>query len=188
MIETKPQPPLTTTTSILPAAAVLALAIAMLAVFMVINLVTNQGVSTTTTIPVVVGGLGVDPSSSLLANCKTPGTPPSNIATGVVVPVRTESRGPFQLPNSGAGDFDCFRPLVTSASASSLLSFYRSQLEARGWSLFSSGASNGSPQYLFQKAGSDTFYWVIGVTVATAASTATSTAWTFRIYQNSSAI
>ena len=188
MIDAKPKPPLTTTTSILPAAAVLGLAVAMLAIFMVINLVTNQSVSTTTTIPVVVGGLGVDASSSLLSNCESPGTPPTDIVTGIVVPVGTLSRGPFQLPNSGAGDFDCFRPLVTSASASSLLSFYRTQLEARGWSLFSSGASNGSPQYLFQKAGSDTFYWIIGVTVAPSASTNTSTAWTFRIYQNSAAI
>jgi hypothetical protein len=188
VIDSKPKAPLTTTTSILPAAAVLGLAVAMLAIFMVINLVTNQSVSTTTTIPVVVGGLGIDPTSDVLANCQTPGTPPANIVSGIVVPQGTLSRGPFQMPNSGAGDFDCFRPLVTSASASSLLSFYRAQLEARGWNLFSSGASNGSPQYLFQKAGSDTFYWIIGVTVAPSASTSTSTAWTFRIYQNSAAI
>ena len=188
MSDTTPKPPLTTTTSILPAAAVLGIAIAMLAIFMVINLVADQGVSTTTTIPVVVGGLAVDHSSDLLSNCVTPGTPPSNVVAGVMVPSGTSSRGPFQMPNSGAGDFDCFRPLVTSSSASALLGFYRAQLEARGWSLFSSGASNGSPQYLFQKAGTDTFYWVIGVTVDTSASRASSTAWTFRIYQNSEAI
>lgn len=188
MIDAKPRPPLTTTTSILPAALVLGLAVTMLVVFMIINLVTSQGVSTTTTIPVVVGGLGLDASSTLLSDCQTPGTPPSNIASGIVVPVGTQARGPFQLPNSGAGDFDCYRPLVTSASASSLMSFYRSQLEARGWNLFSSGASNGAPQYLFQKAGSDTFYWIIGVTVAPSASAGSSTAWTFRIYQNSAAI
>jgi hypothetical protein len=186
--DTKPKPPLTTTTSILPAAAVLGLAVLMLIVFMIINLVSDQGVATTTTIPVVVGGLGVDSSSSLLANCVTPGTPPANIIAGVVVPVDSHSRGPFQMPNSGAGDFDCYRPLVTTVSASTLLAFYKTQLEARGWSLFSSGASNGSPQYLFQKAGSDTFYWVIGITVDTSASSASSTAWTYRIYQNSESI
>jgi hypothetical protein len=100
----------------------------------------------------------------------------------------TRSRGPFQLPNSGAGDFDCYRPLSTTTSASALLGFYKAQLEARGWTLFSSGAKNGAPQYLFQKAGSDTFYWIIGVTVDSSASSATSTNWTFRIYQNSEAI
>jgi hypothetical protein len=182
----KPQPPLTTTTSILPAAAVLGLAVLVLAIFMVINLVTDQGVATTTTIPVVVGGLNVDHASTLLNNCITPGTPPGNVVGGVLAPVDTRATGPFQMPNSGAGDFDCYRPLLSTTNPSTLLSFYKTQLEARGWSLFSSGASNGSPQYLFQKAGSDTFYWVIGVTVNS--STSTSTAWTFRIYQNSEAI
>ena len=184
----KPKPPLTTTTSILPAAAVLGVAVLMLAIFMFINLVTDQGVSTTTTIPVIVGGVSVDHSSTLLANCESPGTLPSNIVGGVIVPVTTRSRGPFQMPNSGAGDFDCYRPLATASSASALLGFYRAQLEARGWALFSSGASNGAPQYLFQKAGSDTFYWIIGITVDTGASSTTSTAWTFRIYQNSESI
>ncbi len=184
----KVAPPLTTTTSIWPAAAVLGVAVVMLVVFMFINLVADQGVATTTTIPVVVGGLGVDPTSTLLANCEPPGSIPANIAAGVVVPQGTRARGPFALPNSGAGDFDCFRPLVSSTSASALLGFYKAQLEVRGWNLFSSGAANGAPQFLFQKAGSDTFYWIIGITVQPSTSSPTSTDWTFRIYQNSSAI
>lgn len=188
MPDATPKPPLTTTTSIVPAATVLGIAVVMLAVFMGINLVTSQGVSTTTTIPIIVGGLGVDRTNAVLANCATPGTPPSNIVSGILVPAGTQSRGRVQLPISGAGDFDCFRPLVTATNASALLGFYKTQLEARGWSLFSSGSSNGSPQYLFQKAGNDTFYWVIGVTVTTSLSTSHSTAWTFRIYQNSESI
>ena len=183
-----PRPPLTTTTSILPAAAVLGIAVLMLVVFMVINLVFDQGVSTTTTIPVVVGGLNIDNGTALLAGCETPGTPPSDIVPGVIVPAGTRGNGPFRMPNSGAGDFDCWRPLKTTANASALLGFFKTQLEARGWSLFSSGASNGAPQFLFQKAGNDTFYWIIGVTVDRGASTRASTAWTFRIYQNSEAI
>ena len=188
MTPDKPQPPLTTTTSILPAAAVLGVAVLMLAIFMFINLVVDQGVATTTTIPVIVGGLNVDHSSTLLANCESPGTIPANVVGGVLVPVSTRSSGPFHIPNSGAGDFDCYRPLSSATSASDLLGFYKTQLEARGWNLFSSGASNGAPQYLFQKAGSDTFYWIIGITVNTSTSHANATNWTFRIYQNSEAI
>ncbi|HEY5103987.1 MAG TPA: hypothetical protein VII65_02985, partial [Acidimicrobiales bacterium] len=60
------------------------------------------------------------------------------------------------------------------------------QLEARGWNLFSKGSSTGKPQSLFQKAGNDGFYWVVGVTVTT--STKNNVAWTFRIYQNSQTI
>lgn len=186
--DAKPRPPLTTTTSILPAMIVLGVAVATLVVFMAINLVADRGVTTTTTIPVVVGGLGLDRSSTVLSDCVTPGSPPADVVTAIVVPVNTHPRGPFKLPNSGAGDFDCYRPLVTSTNAPSLLAFYKTQLEARGWTLFSSGASNGAPQYLFQKAGSDTFYWVVGITVNPSVSTANVTAWTYRIYQNSTAI
>lgn len=181
-----PRPPLTTTTSIWPAAAVLGIAVVMLALFMGINLMANQGVATTTTIPVIVGGLSPAPTGSLLSGCHQPDNPPSNITPALVVPEGTRANGAFSMPNAGAGDFDCYRPLITSAPASQVLAFYASQLESRGWNLFSQGASNGAPQDLFQKAGSDTFYWVVGITVTS--SSAHSTHWTYRIYQNSAAI
>ncbi|MGC1419229.1 MAG: hypothetical protein WA786_03805 [Acidimicrobiales bacterium] len=182
-----PKPPLTTTTSILPAAAVLILAVVVLASFMIINIVSNQGVTTTTTtVPSVVGGLGTQPSSIILRNCQQPDNPPADISSALFVPATTQSTGPAQLPNEGAGDFDCYRPLVTDATSGDLLSYYTTQLEARGWSLFSNGASGGAPQELFQKGGSDGFYWVVGITVT--ASSASSTKWTYTIYQNSETI
>ena len=181
-----PKAPLTTTTSIWPAAAVLGIAVVMLASFMGINLIANRGVAATTTIPVIVGGLSSATSSALLSNCEQPGNPPKNITGALLLPASTRANGGFQLPNAGAGDFDCYRSFITPSSPSQLLAFYASQLEARGWSLFSQGASNGSPQDLFQKAGSDTFYWVVGITVTT--SRTRSTSWTYRIYQNSAAI
>jgi hypothetical protein len=76
--------------------------------------------------------------------------------------------------------------LKTSASSAQVLGFYGAQLPARGWDLFSRGSSSGQPQLLFQKAGSDTFYWVVGVTVERVAGGVTF--WDYRIYQNSSAI
>jgi hypothetical protein len=181
------KPPLTTTTSIWPAAAVLVLAVVMLFVFMAINMISDQGVTTTsTTIPVVVGGLGTDATSTVLENCQQPANPPSDIARALIVPLSTHSTGPTVLPNEGAGDFDCYRPLLTQANASSLLAYYAAHLEALGWNLFSIGASNGSPQSLFQKGGSDGFYWVVGITVNS--STKSSSNWTYRIYQNSETI
>jgi hypothetical protein len=75
---------------------------------------------------------------------------------------------------------------VTAVTPGELLGYYSAQLRAQGWDLFSQGASNGAPQDLFQKAGNDTFYWVIGVTVNS--SNATSTHWKFQIYQNSETI
>jgi hypothetical protein len=186
-VSDRPKPPLTTTTSIWPAAFVLILAVVVLASFMIINLISDQGVSTTTTtVPQIVGGLATESSHVILQNCQQPDNPPANIADALLVPKTTRSTGPAQLPNEGAGDFDCFRPLVTQASPAALLNYYTTQLETRGWSLFSKGASNGSPQSLFQKAGSDSFYWVVGITVHS--STKSSCRWTFTIYQNSGAV
>ncbi|NNN03767.1 MAG: hypothetical protein HKL87_07230 [Acidimicrobiaceae bacterium] len=181
----RPRPPLTTTTSIWPAASIFILGAVMLTAFLLIDAIFNPTTTTTTTIPVVVGGLGVAPSSTLLRTCANPAVTPANIRPGVILPVRTVAVGAASIVSQGAGDFDCQGHFSTSASAGEILGFYQGQLEARGWNLFSQGAGNGDPQMLFQKAGSDTFYWVIGVTVTRSGSTSN---WTYRIYQNSSAI
>jgi hypothetical protein len=187
-VSDSPKPPLTTTTSIWPAAAVIILAVVVLGSFMVVNAISDTGVkeTTTTTLPVVVGGLETDASSILLQNCQQPDNPPGNISGALLVPDGTQSTGPTQLPNEGAGDFDCYRPLETDAGYGALLNYYQSELEARGWNLFSKGAINGKPQSLFQKGGTDGFYWVVGITVNS--STKTSTHWTYTIYQNSDTI
>jgi hypothetical protein len=185
-----PKPPLTTTTSIWPAATVLLTAIGMLSIFMILNAVTDTPVASTTTLPIIVGGLPVatGPSSgaNVLANCHQYGTPPDDILNGFILPTGTQPRGPFRIVNAGAGEFDCRVPLTSTTSSAKLLGFYASQLGARGWTEFSSGATNGKPQLLFQKPGSDTFYYVLGVTVNEERGGRTQ--WTFRIYQNSNTI
>ncbi len=180
------KPPLTTTTSIWPAAAVVGIGLVTLVVFMLINLVANPTVTTPTTVPIVVGGLATAKSNAAVAGCQQPGTPPSNISGALFVPVGTKPVSATVHANGGAGDYDCYRDLVTSTSAGSLLGYYRTHLEALGWNLFSSGATSGQPQLLFQKAGSDTFYWVVGITVQR--STRRVIHWSYRIYQNSSTL
>ena len=180
------RPPLTTTTSILPAMIVIGVAVATLGIFLVINLATSQKVTSTTTPVAIVGGLDLDPANYALRACAQAGSPPGNIAGALVVPVRTSAAGAAIHANGGAGDYDCLRHLASTASAGQILGFYRARLESEGWSLFSSGSPHAIAQLLFQKAGSDTFYWVVGVTINSR--TATTTSWTFRIYQNSSMI
>ncbi|HXC19397.1 MAG TPA: hypothetical protein VNT80_05760 [Acidimicrobiales bacterium] len=183
----QPRAPLTTTTSIWPAAGVLIFAVVVLLVFMLVNLISDQGVtSTPTTLPVVVGGLARAPSAAVLHYCTSASEIPSNIDDVFLVPVGTSSTASGNIPNAGAGDFDCYQPLVTATNSASLLKFYKSQLEVRGWSLFSQGSSKGSPQSLFQKAGDDGFYWVVGITVTR--TTGNQVHWTFRIYQNSETV
>jgi hypothetical protein len=186
-VSDEPRAPLTTTTSIWPAAGVLIFAVVVLIVFMVINLISDQGVtSTPTTVPVIVGGLAVSPSSAVLDYCRNSSEIPSNINDVFIVPQNTKSEAGGNIPNAGAGDFDCYQPLTTTTNGASLLNFYKTQLEARGWGLFSQGSSKGSPQSLFQKAGNDGFYWVVGVTVTKSSNDLVH--WTFRIYQNSETV
>jgi hypothetical protein len=184
-----PKPPVTTTTSIWPAAAILGLAVVMLGVFLLVDFVTSKGVDPPpTTIPVVVGGLNRDANPTpALKYCLQSEEVPTNIDSAFVVPDNTVPRTGANTPDLGAGEFDCIEPMsTTNATSGQIISFFNAQLEARGWSLFSKGASNGNPQSLFQKAGSDGFYWELGITVTK--STASHVNWTFEIYQNSDTV
>ncbi len=179
------RPPLTTTTSLWPAAVVVGLGVAVLAIFLLINALATPTV-TTTTAPVVVGGLPAAASNAVVTGCQQPGTPPANIAGALVVPAHTAPAGAVVHANGGAGDYDCYRMLATRASAGQILGFYRGRLTAAGWALFSSAQSPTGPEMLFQKAGSDTFYWVVGIAVV--GHHGATTTWRFRIYQNSASI
>jgi hypothetical protein len=188
-VPSAPRPPLTTTTSLWPAGLILGLAVVMLGVFMLIDFATNKGVVTVpTTLPTVVGGLPLDAKPGpALQYCLQSEEVPSNIDSAFIVPEKTVPRPGANTPDLGAGEYDCFEPMATTgASPGSLIKFFDTQLEARGWNLFSKGASNGDAQSLFQKAGSDGFYWELGVTVNK--TTATRVDWTFTIYQNSDTV
>jgi hypothetical protein len=177
-------PPLSTTTSIKPAAIVLAIATATLVLFTGVGLITNPRVATTTTTPIfVVGALAADPASPALSACELPGNPPSDITSSLTVPVDTVARGAALWKGKGAGGFDCTQRVRTLHGAVDVLAFYKAHFVARGWKLFSEGPSykSAAQQLLFQKAGSDTFYWIAGITVDE--STASSTTYTIRLYQ-----
>jgi hypothetical protein len=181
-----PRPPLTTTTSIKPAASILLLAVVMLGVFMIINGVADRGVRSPSTTVAVVGGLAVDHASRVLAPCELPGAPPSNIKPSYIVPVGATAVGGVDLRSADPGAYDCSQLLRAPYPQSEILGFYKDQLLARGWALFSRGRAvhGGGEQFLFQKAGSDSFYWIGGVTIERTARHSTS--WTLRFYQDNS--
>jgi hypothetical protein len=184
----QPQPPLTTTTSLKPAATVLGIAAFVLIFFTTINIVANPTVNSTTTIPIVVGALPVDEASTLLRECQLPENPPVDISSALLVPTRTAAESAIIWRGKGPGGFDCARSLTTRASSGEIFSFYKSHLTVRGWKVFSQGANYHSqkPQILFQKSGSDTFYWIFGVSVDHADPTTTS--YKLRLYQGASLI
>ena len=182
------RPPLSTTTSLWPAATVLLVAAVTLVGFTLINVLASTGVtknSTTTTV-LIVGGLSRDFSNRAATGCEQNENPPANIASALLLPVDTkEVSGPL-FANQGAGDFSCSLHFVTKHGSGALLAFYKNNLQALGWKLFSQGSSSGTPQFLFQKAGSDGFYWIAGVTVNSQSKAGSR--WSLRVYQNSGQI
>jgi hypothetical protein len=184
-----PRPPLTTTTSIWPAATVLIVAVATLTIFLLLNLLTSQRTVTSGNPAVVVGSLQADRANHGFGGCLNSATTPSNIASTVVLPATTSA---VQLPlivNQGAGDYDCLATFTTAARQSDVLGFYEAQLEARGWHLYSSsnavGGTHGA-QLLFQQNGADTFLWIFGLTVQR--HTVTTTTYQLRLYQGNNGV
>ncbi len=183
-----PKPPVTTTTSIKPAATVLGIAVFVLIFFTSINILANPTVQSTTTIPIIVGALPIDASSKLLRVCQLPDNPPTDISAVLLVPTNSSTISSPKWRGQGPGGFDCSRTLTTMASPGDVLGFYKSHAQARGWKLFSSGSSyhGNKSQLLFQKSGSDTFYWIFGITMES--QTNTTATYTVRLYQGASLI
>jgi hypothetical protein len=154
----------------------------MLGVFGFINLL-DSPTTTPTTVPVIIGGLPCC-TTKIFVSFNLGGEPPSDIASGLIAPVDTSILGQVVTGGGGAGNYDQAIRLGVTASRANLLAFYRSHLVALGWNLFSTtGAPQGSAQLLFQKAGSDGWYWEAGVTArATGPGT---TSYVYRLFQAS---
>ncbi len=176
--------PLTTTTSIRPAASVLVIAMLMLVVFIAINTIFDTATAPTQSTVVVVGGLGVNEHAHLFSGCYINGNPPSDIRSAFLVPLDTRALAPVN--HHSQSSYDCSRTLSSTHRQGEVLGFYRDQLLARGWSLFSRGPAprTGQEQYLFSKAGTDTFFWVVGVSIT--AHRSGSTNWTVYLQQKDS--
>jgi len=176
-----PKPPPARTVSILPAAAVLGLAVVTLVVFGLMNMIGSQ-TTTPTTQPAFLGGLAAGRTSAFTSWVGSGALPP-DVASALLVPVGTRLLGAVDTGGGGTGQFDREDRFVVGAPRARLLGFYRSNLVARGWSVIStSGTAAGSAQVLFQKAGSDGVYWESGVT-ASASTSARTTPYTFRLFQ-----
>lgn len=96
-----------------------------------------------------------------------PGTPPSDVLRSIVVP--KGSAAVSSKPWDGTTQFSGEMTFRLDTSQASVVSFYRAELSARGWSISSVGAAEGhagSTEVLAQRASSDGWYWEIGVVVS----------------------
>jgi len=140
--------------------------------------------------PAIVKGAGLPVAPGLaFAPYVTTGEPPNDILAAVVLPSGTSS--PRALHNSGEPtSFDRSLSFTSPASQDQLYTFFHRQMTARGWKIFSTGAPVGRPglQMLGQKGGSDSWFWIQGVTISPTQFSADgrqSTAVTVRLYQAS---
>ncbi len=175
---TRPAPPLSSRTSLKPAFVVLGLAVALVLAFGIGSAVTTgpsgrrpAPVTATPraegTGPTVAGtGLVSVPAAGVLDPILAPGTPPQNVLGSLRMP-RGARRLSFDTNASSTSQYDRTVDLEAQASQGALLAFFREQLPAKGWQLLSTSptASHGV-ELLFQRAGSDGWYWEAALKVA----------------------
>jgi hypothetical protein len=96
-----------------------------------------------------------------------PGEPPGNILRAVALPdgaCRVSAE-----PDDGGGQYDAQVQFSMPASQGSVIDFYRAEVPALGWQVFSTGSAfdrPGSVEVLAKKAGDDGWYWEMGVVVS----------------------
>jgi hypothetical protein len=171
--------------SILPAASVLGLAVLTLLVVGTMNAFDSSVVTPTTT-PVIVGALPAASAvtdASLFSKAVQDGVPPMDIASVLIAPKGTRRIGNVDTGGAGVGNYDRASAFSVAAPRAKLLGFYDSNLKALGWTLYSTGAApaGGGDELLFQKGGSDGWYWEAGVIARP--TTAGRTAFTVRLFQ-----
>jgi hypothetical protein len=165
------RPPARGGVSMRPAMIVLGLAVLIIALFVSLSLLTSSQLT-----PVHTGGAPLDvtgsslkatPAASALAPIISSGQPPANIVNAVDIPVGAV-RLSHQNNAAESGQYDSQVSLRSDASQGSLLAFYASDMKSQGWQIFDRGpASNDANalEVLGKLAGTDGYYWEMGVTV-----------------------
>ncbi len=185
-----PGRPRATTPSVRPALVVVGIAAALLLLFGIGAAVQGSSRSTSAPHPRHVAGtaLVAEPAAALLRPIETPGTPPTDVLTAVVVPTGTTRTA--ATPSSGTTQFSATADFEVSASQASVVGFYRAELKARGWSspdVSTTQAPKGAIEVLAQRASTDGWYWEIGVVVSpttfSAATTRDRTRFTLELFE-----
>lgn len=177
-----------------PAAIVLGVALVVVITAGVAAVMTSGPVATSATAPRVVQAAGAPVAAvtaqDALAPIITPGLPPANVVDAVVVPTGA-TVSPGSATDLGVGLYDRSLAFSTPLSEEAVITFYRAELPAEGWKVISQGAPRDAPGFeiLGQIAGTDGYYWEIGVTVSptayprgSASSATGSTGFTLRLF------
>jgi len=111
--------------------------------------------------------VGAQGAAHALAPISTPGRPPANVVGAVVLP---DGAAVVQgsATDQSVGLYDRSLGFTVGLSQATVISFYRAELPAQGWKILSQGPPQlGSGfEILGQIAGTDGYYWELGVTVS----------------------
>ncbi len=170
--ETAPlRPPVRGGVSMRPAMIVLALAVLIIVLFVGLALATSSQPTAVHTggAPLSVSGsvLKATPAAKALAPIIKTGQPPNNIVNAVDMPVGAV-RLSSQNNAAQSGQYDSQVSLRSDASQGALLAFYASDMKSQGWQVFDRGPAANDPnalEVLGKLAGTDGYYWEMGVTV-----------------------
>jgi hypothetical protein len=112
--------------------------------------------------------LRAEPAARTLQVITVSGQPPGNIVNAVSIP-QGATRVSFQNNTEAAQQYDAQVTLTTDASQGAVVNFYSKDLKQQGWQNLSTAPADHNPgalEVLAKKAGSDGFYWQIGVVVS----------------------
>jgi hypothetical protein len=165
------RPPTPGGISMRPAMIVLGLAALILVLFVTIGILGTQTPApvkrSTAAVAVPGNALRAVPAASLLSPIVSAGEPPTNILNAVSLPVGSV-RTSHQNNAQDAGQFDSQVTFRSDDSQAALLDFYAADMKLQGWQVFDRGAAANNPgalEVLGKLAGSDGYYWEMGVTI-----------------------
>jgi hypothetical protein len=155
-----------------PAMIVLGLAGLILVVFVAIAIITSQAPATVrngaASSAVAGSALTARAATAALSPIVRPGEPPTNIVNAVSIPLGSV-RVAHQDNSVPTGQYDSQVTLRSDDSQAALLAFYAADMRLQGWQVFDRGPASNHPgalEVLGKLAGSDGYYWELGVTVS----------------------
>lgn len=153
--------------SVRPALIVVGLAVLVVLVFGIGAALTDNTTPKPPKSGVVRGtGLLAEPASATLHPIEILGTPPADVLDALVLP--KSAHVVSAVPWSGSTQYSGEISFRLDASQAALVSFFRTELHARGWTITSVGAAHDQPgatEVLAQRASTDGWFWEAGVVV-----------------------
>lgn len=111
-------------------------------------------------------GLVAEPAAATLHPIEILGTPPSDVLDALALPKGAKELSVTRW--SGSTQFAGKMSFRVGSSQGALVTFFRSQLHARGWSIVNVGparAEHGATEVLAQRASTDGWFWEAGFVV-----------------------